>query len=570
MIRINGLKFAYPGMKGYVLNGIELEIEKGDFIAIMGSNGSGKSTLCKAINGLIPHFFDGDYSGSVEVCGLNTVEHDISELAMKVGYVYQDFENQIVRPTVLDDASFSCLNYAMSDYRERGMRALEAVGLENKASDYIWQLSGGQKHLLALAGALALNPEVLILDEPASQLDPLHAKGIYEALKILNSEFGKTIITIEHHTEYIAKYCKNAVLLDKGRVIWKLLAKQALSRVDELADRNIFPPQTAIAAKILMEKGILRESENLPVTVEDGVDFFSQIKIPEASDMKKPFRIFLNPPKAVCFENVSVEYRGIKDKNSKIFDGLDLNIYKGEKVALIGSNGAGKSTLLKLACGFIKPCGGRIYVCGEEITSKKPEETAKYVSLVYQNPEEMFIGESVGDDIEYAMRERKIPDYKSKALELIEMFSLKGLENKDARLLSGGQMRRASLAIGIALNPSVLLLDEPTANLDIATRTEVIEALNSICSKTETAIVATHDMQLVAEWADRVIVLHEGRIAADGTCTEIFEDEFVLEKVGIMPPEIYTLGKRLFGAQTLNPKEFADLFLREREEVLAI
>jgi len=150
------------------------------------------------------------------------------------------------------------------------------------------------------------------------------------------------------------------------------------------------------------------------------------------------------------------------------------------------------------------------------------------------------------------------------------MFSLKGLENKDARLLSGGQMRRASLAIGIALNPSVLLLDEPTANLDIATRTEVIKALNVLCKKAETAIVATHDMQLVAEWADRVIVLHEGRIVADGTCREIFEDEFVLDKVGIMPPEIYTLGKRFFGVQVLDMKEFADLFLQEKEGALAI
>jgi len=160
-----------------------------------------------------------------------------------VGYVYQDFENQIVRPTVLDDASFACLNYALEGYEERGRKALSMCGLKEKEGDFIWQLSGGQKHLLALAGALALGPEVLILDEPIAQLDPFHARQTYEILEKLNREYGKTIIVIEHHTEYIARYCKHAILMRDGEILWKLPAREALRQVEDLEESNIFPPQ---------------------------------------------------------------------------------------------------------------------------------------------------------------------------------------------------------------------------------------------------------------------------------------------------------------------------------------
>ena len=169
----------------------------------------------KILNGLIPHFITGAMAGSVRVEGLDTRESDVGTLAQKVGYVYQDFENQIVRPTVLDDASYSCLNYAFPDYLERGRTALKQCGLEGREEEYVWQLSGGQTHLLALAGAVSLQPDILILDEPIAQLDPVHADRIYEVLRKLNEHHGKTIIVIEHHTEYIADYCKHVMLMEE-------------------------------------------------------------------------------------------------------------------------------------------------------------------------------------------------------------------------------------------------------------------------------------------------------------------------------------------------------------------
>ena len=172
IIKIEDLSYTYPGAEKATLDQINLEIMQGDFLAIVGNNGCGKSTLCKVLNGLIPHFISGSFSGRVLIDGENTLDADVGVLARKVGYVYQDFENQIVRPTVLDDASYACLNYGMKDYLQRGINALQQCGLEGKEAEYIWQLSGGQTHLLALSGAVALGPDILILDEPIAQLDP--------------------------------------------------------------------------------------------------------------------------------------------------------------------------------------------------------------------------------------------------------------------------------------------------------------------------------------------------------------------------------------------------------------
>lgn len=211
MIEIKNLTFTYPAAKTPTLKNINLNIEDGDFLAIIGNNGCGKSTFCKTLNGLIPHFIDGDITGDIFIDKTNTKEADIGQLACKVGYVYQDFENQIVRPTVLDEASYACLNYAYEDYEEKGKKAVKLCGLEKNMNDYIWQLSGGQKHLLALAGTISLSPNILILDEPIAQLDPQNAKKIYDTLKMLNEKYNKTIIVIEHHTEFIAQYCKNEI-----------------------------------------------------------------------------------------------------------------------------------------------------------------------------------------------------------------------------------------------------------------------------------------------------------------------------------------------------------------------
>lgn len=541
-VEIDNLIYTYPGASQPTINGISLRIEQGDFLAVVGNNGCGKSTLCKVLNGLIPHFITGDFQGEVRVDGLNTLESDVGILAQKVGYVYQDFENQIVRPTVLDDASYSCLNYAFPDYLDRGRKALAQCGLEGREEEYVWQLSGGQTHLLALAGAVSLSPDVIILDEPIAQLDPMHADRIYEVLRQLNKVYGKTIIVIEHHTEYIADYCKHVLLMKDGRVRWMLPTREALQRVDELEECNIFPPQVTQAAARLKKAGSLPQNQILPTTVQEGLEVFAPLVSHPVS--AEPAAA-ASEQTAVRFENVSLNYRSVKGDPRCVFDGLNLEIHKGEKVALIGSNGAGKSTLMKLMVGLLKPQSGSVSLFGESIIKKKAEELSRQISLVYQNPEDMFIKDSIRADIAYAMQVRGIPDWQQRTDALLKRFRLEQLQDRDGRLMSGGQMRRASLAIGVALEPGILLLDEPTANLDIATRREIMGVLEDMKDIIQTAVIATHDMQLVCQWAERIIVLCGGKVVADGTRDEIFSRVDLAQMVGIRPPEIFTMARAL-------------------------
>ena len=539
-IEIDHLTYSYPGAAQPALRDITVNIEQGDFLAIVGNNGCGKSTFCKTLNGLIPQFISGAFEGRVLACGLDTRKSDVGALARKVGYVYQDFENQIIRPTVLDDASYACQNYAMADYRERGRAALAQCGLQGKENDFIWQLSGGQTHLLALAGAVSLQPDVLILDEPIAQLDPAHADCIYAVLRRLNEEYGKTIIVIEHHTEYIADFCKHVMLLKEGRVQWVLPAGEALQRVEELQSCNIFPPQVTIAAWRASRKA--GQAERLPTTVEEGKAFF----VPKARPEPLPSARRPGQGETVAaFQNVSVAYRSVKGDPHKVFEDLTLDIHKGDKVALIGSNGAGKSTFMKLMVGLLKPSGGSVWLNGRDLHDVRPEALSRQISMVYQNPEDMFIKDSIEKDIAYAMEVRGVPDAAARTRRLLERFRLAGLRERDGRLLSGGQMRRASLAIGVALDPGILLLDEPTANLDIATRKEIMRTLEELKEITETVVIATHDMQLVCEWAERIIVLCGGRVVADGSRDEIFGDRALIEQVGIRPPEIFTMGQAM-------------------------
>lgn len=545
MIEIRDLTYTYPGAEVPTLRGVDLEIERGDFLAIVGNNGCGKSTLCKVMNGLIPHFIAGEFTGTVEIDGASTLESEIGELAQKVGYVYQDFENQIVRPTVLDDASYACMNYAMKDYQEKGKQALKQCGLEGREQDYIWQLSGGQTHLLALAGAVSLQPDVLILDEPIAQLDPMHADRIYEVLRELNEKYGKTIIVIEHHTEYIADYCRNVLLLKDGHVEWKLPVGEALGRVEELRSCNIFPPQVTQAAYELEQNGTLAgKGGGLPATIEDGKKVFGNLTY----QREEPFSGAGEKPlgeAVVSFRDVAVSYRSVKGEPRQIFRSLNLDLCKGEKIALIGSNGAGKSTLMKMMTGLLRPNAGNIRVKDVQVEETRPEKMSRYVSLVYQNPEDMFIKDSIEADISFAMQVRGEERWQERTRKLLERFHLTELKDRDGRLLSGGQMRRASLAIGVALDPEILLLDEPTANLDIATRKEIMRTLKEMEDITETVMIATHDMQLVCEWADRIIVLYQGEVIADGSRDEIFGNQEILDTVGIRPPEIFSMAQAL-------------------------
>ncbi|MGP7818780.1 energy-coupling factor ABC transporter ATP-binding protein [Niallia sp. 01092] len=249
--------------------------------------------------------------------------------------------------------------------------------------------------------------------------------------------------------------------------------------------------------------------------------------------------------KILEIKNVSFSYKIIDRSKRKILKGNSLDIHRGDLIALVGNNGAGKSTLMRLLTGLVKPEQGDVMVHGMNTRHFSPEKLADIVTYIYQNPEEMFIEDCVRKDVEFFLKARKIPGYEKTVDKVLEQFELTELQDKDSRLMSGGQQRRASLAIGVAMNPSVILLDEPTANLDIATRKHITKLIDSLKEQVGAVIIATHDMQLVAEWANRIIVLHEGEVIHDGNRETVFSNVELLEKAGLKSPQILELSRRL-------------------------
>ncbi|MEK3788155.1 MULTISPECIES: ABC transporter ATP-binding protein [Paenibacillus] len=637
-ISIQQVTFTYPGSEQPVLNEATLELARGSFTAIIGGNGCGKSTMCKLFNGLIPQFYTGDFSGEVHVLGTSAAGQAVAELSKNIGYVYQDFDNQLVRPTVLDEACFAPLNYGLPHYRELGERALAMCGLTGLNERYIWELSGGQKHLLALAGALSMDPDILIVDEPVSQLDPQHARQIYECLSRLHRDHGKTIIVIEHHTEFIADFCEDVVLMEQGRVVWKLSVREGLNQIDDLQRLGIQPPEVTRAAIAVAEywaintlkqttftskveiytpnteaalqtertsseklaaeallKTPVQKGELYPVTVEEAAMYFStqypstssgtdyhhteainigaddatasplmsrslqtptglrasrQISSlePMPVDMPTVTQAYSHATAAtpvVEFSHTRLSYRGLSKQEHEVIRGLNLTMYEGERIALVGNNGAGKSSLLKLIAGISLPQSGSVSVLGQLTNRSSLERLAGQVAYIFQQPGEMFIEDSVHKEVSHFMRARRMPDAEQHSQHVLERFRLGPLQDRDARLLSGGQQRRVTLAIGAAMRPALMLLDEPTANLDMATREELIATLAELDQHVRTTVIATHDMQLVTEWATRVIVLHHGQVEADGPPADIFADVALLRRCGLALTQIMELSHRM-------------------------
>ncbi len=553
IVEIKGVHYQYPGAEHPVLNGANLTIHQGDFLAIIGGNGSGKSTLCKTINGLIPHYFSGHYEGEVIIEGEPVKDQAVATLSHNVGYVYQDFQNQLMKLTVLEDVSFAPLNFGYADYKEKAIQALELLGITHLQDKTIWELSGGEKHLTALAGVLALNPEILIVDEPVAQLDPQHATEIYEKLKYLNEELGKTIITIEHHTEFIANYCNQVALIENGKVKWHEDVRKGLLHVTELQEAHIYPPQVTQAA---MQLDSYTSNDDLPITVEEAITYFKNYYFLSDSNCLKP-KLRTTNSAILSVSDLQYEVKLLNKERRTVLNIEEMTFYEGDQIAIVGNNGAGKTTLMKSLAGIIKPKQGAITVDGIDVLKTPVEELSSYISYIYQNPEEMFIQDTIENDITYFGNVRNI-EHDTLYEQIAESLDMNHILPLDGRLLSGGQQRRASVAIGLGMLPTVMMLDEPTASLDIGNRKQLINILHSIRDKIKTVLIATHDMQLVAEWATRVIVIEHGKIIFDGTPKVLFDRVEIWQQAGLKLPQIAELSLALNIQPALSVNEFVE------------
>ena len=575
VIVVKDLSFRYPGTDRDTLRNVDLTIERGDFVAVVGGNGSAKTTLCKTFNGLVPHYWNGDFAGSVHVDGTDTWDSTVAELSSHVGYVYQDFQNQLVRPTVRDEVAFGPLNFGHEDYRERTDEALEHLGISHLRDSFVWQLSGGQSHLVALAAVLALRPGVIVVDEPVAELDPARAREIYLQLRALNEDHGVTVITIEHHAEFIAEFATSVVLMADGAPVWHLPVQEAMNRHADLEIHGIPAPAAVAltaavgadevaldidsAARMLrphVRDPHLRDlpgNPHAPHLPGEGMSADDPAG-PGASGLAEPAGTGVHGaedaaaddrPVIASLREVNHGYRTVRGDLAPVLTDLDLDLHAGDRIALVGTNGAGKTTLMKLLTGLMVPRSGTVIVDGINTRSRSAARLADHVSYLYQHPQRMFLKDTVRADVDLFPTGRKIPGTEELVDHIIDRVGLSELADRDGRSLSGGQQRRATLAIGLAMRPDLLLLDEPTSSLDVRSRDDVISMLASLSGTVGCAVVATHDMELVATWASRVIVLDQGQVLADVTPRELFSRPEVTGQARLVPPQAARIAREL-------------------------
>jgi energy-coupling factor transporter ATP-binding protein EcfA2 len=525
MIRLEHVTYAYPNSPTPVLADASLEIADGEFLVVAGPSGSGKSTLLRTLNGLVPHFYGGTISGRVDVLGHDPVAEGPGVMSAVVGLVFQSPEAQCVATTVEEEAAFAMENHGLDEatMRERVDAVLAELGIAHLRARQLETLSGGERQRVAIAAVLTLRPRVLVLDEPTSQIDPAGAEEVVQALVRLNRELGLTVILCEHRLERVVAHADRLLYVPgAGRPL--LLGEPRTV----LAEMEGVPPVVAL--------GKVLEWSPLPLTVEEAQGSLAvaggekkhdrvagpQGQAAEESVSTEPAtcNLLANPaagrsgPSAVHISGLSFSYN-----SSPALHEVQLDVGFGEIVALMGANGAGKTTLLKHMVGLLRPKEGTVETAGLDTQHAKLAQVVAHVGYVPQNPDVLLFADTVREELDFTLRARGRP---AGALgNLPHLLGIEAYLERYPRDLSVGERQRVALAAVLVGDPRILLLDEPTRGLDYAQK-EALEAFLRAQSDAGRAVVlATHDVELAARCADRVVLLERGRVLADGPTGEV-------------------------------------------------
>jgi energy-coupling factor transport system ATP-binding protein len=501
MIDINNLTYFYPGTERPTLRDFTLHIPAHTFVLVSGESGSGKSTLLRAINGLVPHFYGGKFSGRVTVNGLNTITTPPREIAGQVGFVFQDPEAQFVVETVEDELAFGLENLGVSPEQmpARIEQALADVGALHLKYRQVHSLSGGEAQRVAVASVLAMRPRVLVLDEPTSQLDPPGAAGLLDVLVDLHRKYEMTIILAEHRLARVLPFATHMLVLGtSGSFQWGEAAQV-------IAQSQLRPPFLQAACHLGWQP--------LPRSLNEAKK--------RAHHVSSPPDIPIPPQPAggeviLSLRNIAAGY-----ENNPVIHDLSWELYAGECMALMGANGAGKSTLLKMLAGLLKPSAGAIHLMDKNITRQRLHQRAKLVAYVPQNPNSILFAETLQDELAFTLR-----GLRSEALEEPETFlaelGLVQYANRYPRDLSGGERQRAALAAMLIACRSIMLLDEPTRGMDYTQRNHLVQLIRKWVRQGHSIVLATHDVELAARVARRVVIMDNGQIVQQGSPREIF------------------------------------------------
>ena len=555
MISFKNFSFKYNNVVDKTLKNIDLTINKGEKVLIVGPSGSGKSTLSHCINGLIPFSYNGEIEGELIIDNIKPYEESLSDVSKKVGTILQDQDSQFIGLSVGEDVAFNFENNAipLKEMKVKVIDALELVNMVDFINHSPYELSGGQKQRVSLAGVLGSDAEVLLFDEPLANLDPASGKEIMQLINDIHEKTNKTIIIVEHRIEDVLEQpFDKVIVVNKGEV-------QGFGTPDEILKSD------------LLKNNGLREPLYLEAMQLAGCDISGSENLKDLSNIdeknKEVLKNWFNnetsnkdsiikEEKILEVKNLAFSHDGIKNT----INDVSFHLNKGEILAVLGNNGAGKSTLCRLITGILKPQKGSMFLNNQCIDSWSIKQKGSSIGYVMQNPNQMISQHMIKDEIALGLKCRNYSkeEIDKKVEEVLKICGLYPYRNWPVSALSYGQKKRVTIASILAINPQVIILDEPTAGQDYKHYTEFMEFIKELSAQGISIILITHDMQLTLEYCHRAVVLSGGEKIADDKPSNILTDENIIKKANLKETSLSTLAKSIGIANT---NDFVQFFI---------
>jgi len=506
IVKINNVSFTYPNETNPILKNMNLTIHQGEFIVLIGQSGCGKSTLLRHFKReLRPH---GTMTGTIfyKDCDLEQLDAEVA--AADIGYVFQNPDNQIVTDKVWHELAFGLesLGIDAPTIRRRVAEMANFFGIQKWFHHKTTELSGGQKQLLNLASIMVMQPKLLLLDEPTSQLDPIAALEFIQTLHRLNKELGITIILIEHRLEEVLTLADRVLIMDEGSILFDGLPKEILKA---LPANHAMITALPTATKIFH---LLNGNGPIPLTIREGQRWLSNQQYNFTSSNTLPRTSKIDTDIILEAKDIAFRY----EKNGlDIVHHFNLQVKKQEFVTIIGGNGTGKSTVLAILSGLQKPYHGKVFLFNKAIKSYSNKQLyQQYLTLLPQNPKTLFVQKTVHQELDDMAHLHKMSE--AKIQETVQLFNLTHLLNRHPYDLSGGEQQKLALAKLLLIEPKILLLDEPTKGLDAHAKEELAGILKDLQAKGMTIIMVTHDIEFSAQYSNRCALFFDGSIVSEG------------------------------------------------------
>jgi len=570
-LKISNLTYTYQGEEEPAISNINLEINEGEFVVLMGPSGCGKSTLALCVNGIIPNVLSGELEGRIELDGLNTQEYEVYELSTKVGIVFQNPDSQLCNLIVKDEISFGPENLLVprDEILKRLDKYLKFVSLSHKEKSSIYNLSGGEKQRVAIASVLTMNPKMIILDEPTSNLDPIGARGIIKVIKNLNMEKNLTVLLIEHEVSSILYLANRLIIMNDGAIIYDGDPRYILEKYGEDILENVgirIPEITQLAVR-LNKRGFVISP--FPLTVKEAVEsilkkrgeieFIRSLRKGSGEELQKKERLKLakslkkklhsnlkeekNEEKAIDVKELNFTY----PTGKKAVRNVTFDINRGDMVALMGKNGSGKTTLASLLMGLNKPDSGKGTIANLDINNTPIDKLSKKIGYVFQYPEHQFITNSCYDEIAFSLKREKNEesDKKQRVERVLELMELAEFAGKNPFNLSMGQKRRLSIATMLVKDLEVLILDEPFTGQDGKNISKLMDIIQKLNNNSLTILIITHDLNIASKYLNKVMVMDNGELVFSGETFELYDFLEINKSRYINTPQIFRLSRLL-------------------------